>query len=196
MDCTYSTVPPNIFKFKLMAISGHNYNDNTTVLMNEKKYTFDEVFKILKIKYKFNSTNMMCDLRISPIKSIQNIFPRCSIHCCFFYYSQALWKHFMKYGLGGINACFLIILVRLGLEQQFPKKLWNFSDVLENGKNFENFYFTNNFSENINRYLNRNLKRAKCSSILFRRNVLDIILQFNNKNKYDSGMANIINLKY
>jgi len=32
MDCTYSTLPPSIYKFKLMAISGHSYNDNTTVL--------------------------------------------------------------------------------------------------------------------------------------------------------------------
>lgn len=54
MDCTYSTVPPSIFKFKLMAISGHDCHNNTTVLcvfillMNEKKYTFDEIFKTLK----------------------------------------------------------------------------------------------------------------------------------------------------
>lgn len=65
-----------------MAIDGHNYNDNTTVicafilLMNEKKFTFDEIFKILKIKYKFNPTNMMCDFRISQIKSEQCNFPR------------------------------------------------------------------------------------------------------------------------
>jgi len=32
MDCNYSNVPPSIYNFKLMAISGHNYNDNTTVL--------------------------------------------------------------------------------------------------------------------------------------------------------------------
>ena len=76
-----------------MAISGHNYNDNKTVLcafilvMNEKKYTFDEVFKILKIKYKYNPNYMMCDFRISQIKALQNIFPRCNIYCCFFLYS-------------------------------------------------------------------------------------------------------------
>ena len=74
MDCTYSSVPPSILKFKLIDISGQNYNDNTTILfsfilfMNEKKFTFDEIFKILKIKYKFNPTNMMCDFKISQIK--------------------------------------------------------------------------------------------------------------------------------
>ena len=42
IDCTYSTVPPSIYKFKLMAISGDNYNDNATALcafilvLNEK----------------------------------------------------------------------------------------------------------------------------------------------------------------
>ena len=92
-----------------MAISGHNYNDNKTVLcafilvMNEKKYTFDEVFKILKIKYKYNPNYMMCDFRISQIKAIQNCFPRCNIHFCFFHYNQALLKHFMKQGLEGKN---------------------------------------------------------------------------------------------
>ncbi len=59
-----------------MAISGYNYNDNTTVLcalilvMNEKKYKFDEVFKILKIKYKFNPNYIIYDFRISQIKAV------------------------------------------------------------------------------------------------------------------------------
>ena len=72
------------------------------------------------------------------------------------------------------------------LGKTIPKKLWNFSDILENENNLNNFSFTNNVSENINRYLNQSLKRVRCSSILFRRNVLDIILQFNNKIHYDN----------
>ena len=44
--------------------------------MNEKKYIFDEVFKILKIKYKFNPNYMMCDFRISQIKAIQKFFSK------------------------------------------------------------------------------------------------------------------------
>ena len=42
MDCTYKTVPPSIYKFKLMVISGHEYSKNKTLLcafillMNEK----------------------------------------------------------------------------------------------------------------------------------------------------------------
>ena len=48
MDNIYSTVPPSIYKFKLMVLSGHDINNNKTVLcafillMNERKYTFDE----------------------------------------------------------------------------------------------------------------------------------------------------------
>jgi len=215
MDFTYSTVPPRIYKFKLMAINWHKYNDNTTVLcpfilvMNGKKYTFDELFKILKIKYKFNPNYIMYDFRISQIKAVQNNFPRCNKHCCFFHYSKALWKQFMKYGIGGKNAylnnsellfnlqllCFIDIenigyfykkIVKTYKENKYKKffnyfkktwlvktihkKLWNFSDLLDDEKNFDQFSFTNNVSEDIIRYLNRNLKRARCSSIVFRRN--------------------------
>ena len=50
----------------------------------------------------------------------------------------------------------------------------------------EKFYFANNLTENINKYLNKNLKRAKYSRLLFRECILKIILQFSNKtiNKY------------
>lgn len=30
--CTYSTVPPNIYKFKLMCISGFDYNKNKSLI--------------------------------------------------------------------------------------------------------------------------------------------------------------------
>ena len=105
MDCTYSTVPPSINKFKLMILSGYDINNNKTLLcafillMNERKNTFDEIFTILKTKYNFNPNNIMCDFKLSQIKSIQSIFPRCKIHGYFFHYIQAIWKHFMKYGL-------------------------------------------------------------------------------------------------
>lgn len=105
MDCTYKTVPPSIYKFKLMVISGHEYSKNKTLLcafillMNEKKFTFDEIFKTLKKEFQFNPLNMMCDFRISQIKSINEIFPRCNIHGCFFHFSQGIWNHFRKYGL-------------------------------------------------------------------------------------------------
>ena len=35
-------------------------------------------------------------------------------------------------------------------------------------KKIEKFYFTNDLTENINCYLNNNLKREKCSKSLFR----------------------------
>ena len=67
MDCTYKCVPPSIYKFKLMVISGIDISANKIVLclfvllMNEKKLTFDNIFTILKEKFKFNPKNIMCD---------------------------------------------------------------------------------------------------------------------------------------
>ena len=67
MDCTYSTVPPSIYKFKLMVISGYNFNNNKTLLcafillMNEKKFTFDEIFTNLKTKFNFHPNIIICD---------------------------------------------------------------------------------------------------------------------------------------
>ena len=50
---------------------------------------------------------------------------------------------------------------------KYPCKIWNYYDIIKNNKNYEKFYFINNLTENINRYLNINLKRAKCFKSLF-----------------------------
>ena len=50
----------------------------------KKNFSFDEAFRTLKNEFKFNHINIMCDFRISQIKSINNIFPRCNIQDCFF----------------------------------------------------------------------------------------------------------------
>ena len=68
---------------------------------------------------------------------------------------------------------------------KIPKSLWNFSDVLEKKENKEIFHFTNNLTENINRYLNRRPKRAVCSNFLFREIIFDIIIQFKIKTSND-----------
>ena len=69
--------------------------------MNEKEFTFLNVFKILLKKYQFNPTNLMYDFRISQINAAKQIFPHCNLHCCFFHYSQAIWSNFKKYQLCG-----------------------------------------------------------------------------------------------
>lgn len=69
---------------------------------------------------------------------------------------------------------------------KIPKSLWNFSDVLEKKENKEIFHFTNNLTENINRYLNRRPKRAVCSNFLFREIIFDIIIQFKIKTSNDA----------
>ena len=107
MDCTYKCVPSNTFKFKLMVLSGYDFNNKKTdlccfiLLMNEKEFTFKNIFKILLNKYIFKPKNIMCDFRISQIKACKNIFPQTNIHCCFFHFSQSIWNHFKKYELCG-----------------------------------------------------------------------------------------------
>ena len=63
----------------------------------------------------------------------------------------------------------------------YPKKLWNYNDIVKNENNNKLFLFTNNITENINRFLNSNLKLAKCSNVLFRETILKIIKQLENK---------------
>ena len=102
MDCTYKCVPHSIYKFKLMVLSAFEYISRKTciccfiLLMNEKEFTFLNVFKILLKKYQFNPTNLMYDFRISQINAAKQIFPHCNLHCCFFHYSQAIWSNFKK----------------------------------------------------------------------------------------------------
>lgn len=78
MDCTYKCVPSNTFKFKLMVLSGYDFNNNKTdlccfiLLMNEKEFIFINIFKILLNKYNFK--NIMCDFRISQIKACKIFF--------------------------------------------------------------------------------------------------------------------------
>ena len=74
------------------------------------------------------------------------------------------------------------------LSKTIPLPLWNYSDLLEE-KEESNinkiFHYTNNISENINKYLNLNLRKAKCSGILFKETIIDIIKQFENKTSND-----------
>ena len=71
------------------------------------------------------------------------------------------------------------------LGSRYPVKLWNFNDIIIDEENNKNFMFTNNLCENINRFLNSNLKRGICSNFLFRASILSIIEQFENKTVND-----------
>ena len=64
---------------------------------------------------------------------------------------------------------------------RYPKTIWNYYDVLQDEIDAKYFQYTNNISENINRYINSFLNRSKCSNVLFREAILKIINQFNNK---------------
>ena len=54
--------------------------------------------------------------------------------------------------------------------KKIPIKIWNYYDTINANDIDERLYFTNNANENINRYLNSNLKRTKCSKNHFKCN--------------------------
>ena len=67
------------------------------------------------------------------------------------------------------------------LGNRYPKKIWNYKDLLSEEGVLKKFHFTYNITENINRYLNYELKMSKCSSI-FNKIILNNIAQFDTKN--------------
>ena len=67
------------------------------------------------------------------------------------------------------------------LGKKYPVSLWNFSDLISNKNNIERFQFANNITENINKFLNIQLKRGKYSANVFRDIILTVIAQFENK---------------
>ena len=66
--------------------------------------------------------------------------------------------------------------------KRYPINLWNFNDMITgDDNNVKNFLFTDDLGENINRYLNTNLRCGICSNFLFRNSILSLIDQFDNK---------------
>ena len=80
MDCTYSAVPPSIYKYKLMVIYRCNPAIDKTVLCcfillcKENETTFTEIFKYLYKKYNFNPHNIIVDYNLAQIKGLNNIY--------------------------------------------------------------------------------------------------------------------------
>ena len=226
MDCTYKAVPPSTPKFKLMIISAYDNQKKKTVICSfillhkEDEITFTSIFKYLKENYSFAPSNFMCDFNKSQIKAIQTIFPETKIHCCFFHFSQAIWKNFRKHGLCGkgtynsnsellFNLQILCFIEKKNiinfykkinnnfkeekyksffayfknnwLGNKYPTSLWNFNNILNDELNINKFQFTNNLTENLNKQINKYLKRGKCSNYIFRESILNIITQFKNK---------------
>ena len=70
---------------------------------------------------------------------------------------------------------------RTWLGNRYPKIIWNYNNILNTENNIKYFQFTNDLTENINRFLNSNLKKSRCSNVLFRDTVLKIINRFENK---------------
>ena len=93
---------------------------------------------------------------------------------------------------------FFSYFTKTWLGNKIPNTLWNFNDLLSNPNNITLFHLTNNITENINRYLNRKLKKvicSICSNYLFRESILDIINQFKiktNNSTYNNKKSEIL----
>ena len=46
----------------------------------------------------------MCVFSMGQINAIRDIYPECKIHCCFFHFSQAIWRKFKENKLCGKGA--------------------------------------------------------------------------------------------
>ena len=51
---------------------------------------------------------------------------------------------------------------------KYPVNIWNFSELIDDDNNKKIFQFINNIKENLNKQLNKYLKRGKCSNVTFR----------------------------
>ena len=69
--------------------------------MNDKEFTFYNLFKILLKDFKFKLKHLMFYFRVSQINAAKNIYPQTNNHYCFFQYSQAIWNNFKNYKLWG-----------------------------------------------------------------------------------------------
>ena len=111
---------------------------------------------ILKKNYQFNPKNFMVDFPTSQIKAIQRCFPRCNVHCCFFHFSQAIWRNIKKCGLSGkgtysknhellINLQFLSFIKKENIDKMYKSIQKNYKS-----KKYKKFlaYFTRTWMGN------------------------------------------------
>ena len=96
---------------------------------------------------------------------------------------DSFFKNLKKVYKSNIYKDFFIYFNKTWMGNRYPKSLWNYNDIInsENDNNVNNFHFTNNLCENINRFLNRYLKNGICSNFIFRASILSVIDQFENK---------------
>ena len=83
---------------------------------------------------------------------------------------DSFYKNLKKVYKSNIYKDFFLYFSKTWMGNRYPKSLWNYNDIMssENENNLNNFHFTNNLCENINRFLNRYLKNCICSNFIFR----------------------------
>ena len=65
-----------------------------SLIMNEKKLTYEILFTYLKKKYYSNPRNFIVYFALGQIKAINNVFPECQIHSYFFHFLNQYGKIF------------------------------------------------------------------------------------------------------
>ena len=83
----------------------------------------------------------------------------------------------IKSFFGKIKQDFLNYFNGNWLRKKYLVCLWNYFDILSNNNSIKKFKFTNNLTENINKFLNKHLKRGKYSANMFRDIILTDIAQ-------------------
>lgn len=63
-----------------------------------KKIGIRSLFSVLKkVSYLFELYYLMCDFSKGQILDAKNRYPNSLLNCCFFQFSQIIWKKFNKY---------------------------------------------------------------------------------------------------
>ena len=94
IDMTYYAIPSNKSKltiFVLLTFNKDLYKTilcNNSLIYNENKNTFINIFKFLKIKYNFYPIRIIIDYSMALLNALKVSFPEVKIVTCFFHFMQ------------------------------------------------------------------------------------------------------------
>lgn len=70
---------------------------------NKKQKTYEKILTILKgMESNLNPTNVILDFEKAAINAVQTVFDGSNVRCCFFHFTQNVWRHVQDVGLQSI----------------------------------------------------------------------------------------------
>ncbi|CAF1024296.1 unnamed protein product, partial [Brachionus calyciflorus] len=69
------------------------------LFVNKQQATYTKFFELLKEKLNNDPLSLSCDYELAIINSIEEIFPECEIHGCFFHLKKSIWRNVQDCGL-------------------------------------------------------------------------------------------------